>query len=501
MSTLVAEMEARMTAAESLAEELQMENDAQATEISTLRQRLNVSEHRVGELETQLEGLREAVQELQNTNTVRKVAFSSSLLTSGEGNTGNGDFVHLIYKNVISNIGNRYNPHTGYFTAPVRGVYYFRFTAHIAHSDSSLVMFLIKNGDMMVTSGDRYTTSTDPEDGICNGVVLQLEEGDVISVYISGKVWDDSSHRTTFSGFLLFLLAQKHSSDILLQALNIDSKEGVAETQKPSTEASAVSLTQGDIWVELRNLRDMVVEQKVELRHLTARVTAAESQMETLQEENTEMEARMTAAESLAEELQMENDAQATEISTLHQRLNVSEHRVGELETQLEVRKVAFSSSLLTSGEGNTGNGDFVHLIYKNVISNIGNRYNPHTGYFTAPVRGVYYFRFTAHIAHSDSSLVMFLIKNGDMMVTSGDRYTTSTDPEDGICNGVVLQLEEGDVISVYISGKVWDDSSHRTTFSGFLLFLLPATCSKLPPVKGCTGVDVSNYHLSSFIL
>lgn len=83
--------------------------------------------------------------------------------------------------------------------------------------------------------------------------------------------------------------AQKHSSDInvLLQAPNIDSKEGVTETQKPSTEALALSSTQEDIWVELRNLRDMVVEQKVELRHLTARVTAAESQVETLQEENT----------------------------------------------------------------------------------------------------------------------------------------------------------------------------------------------------------------------
>lgn len=44
--------------------------------------------------------------------TVRKLAFSASLLASGEGNS-NIDGAILIYKNVISNIGNNYNPHTG----------------------------------------------------------------------------------------------------------------------------------------------------------------------------------------------------------------------------------------------------------------------------------------------------------------------------------------------------------------------------------------------------
>ncbi|XP_044208506.1 uncharacterized protein LOC122982927 [Thunnus albacares] len=283
--------------------------------------------------------------------------------------------------------------------------------------------------------------------------------------------------------------AQKHSS-VLLQAPNVDSKEGVAETQEPRTEDEV----QADIWAELRVLRDLVVEQKVELRHLTARVTAAESQVEALQKENTAMEARMTAAESLAEELQMENDAQATELavaqetlSTLQQRVTVSEHRVEELEKQQEgqkeavhelqntnrVRQVAFSASLLASGEGNTDYGEQVQLIYENVISNIGNRYNPHTGYFTAAVRGVYYFRFTGYIAHSNTHLRMSLFKNGHLTVTSGDRHTTSKDDEDTVSNGVMLQLEVGDVVSIQVSGVVWDDQYHRTTFTGFLLFPL----------------------------
>ncbi|KAK9514878.1 hypothetical protein VZT92_025561 [Zoarces viviparus] len=294
----------------------------------------------------------------------------------------------------------------------------------------------------------------------------------------------------TCSVFLLVLIfchlcrAQTQSSD-----------DDPAQTQRDGTGADAGEkelVQQTDVWVELRNLRDMVVEQKVELKYLTARVTAAESIVEALEIKNTAMEARMTAAESVAEELQMENDVQAADLavvqqklSTLQQRLTVGEHHVEELEKQQEgqdaalqelqnsnkVGKVAFSASLLTSGDGNTESEGHVPLIYRNVFTNIGNHYDPNTGHFTAPVRGVYYFRFTGHVAHSDRSMIMRLVKNGRLMVTAGDRSTTSTDPEDNASNGVVLQLEVGDAVSIQMNGEVWDDLYHRTTFSGFLLF------------------------------
>lgn len=59
-------------------------------------------------------------------------------------------------------------------------------------------------------------------------------------------------------------------------------------------------------------------------------------------------------------------------------------------------------------------------------------------------------------------------------MVFAGDRATTaSADAEDGISNGVVLQLGVGDAVAVQLAGHVWDDQYRRTTFSGFLLFPL----------------------------
>lgn len=69
--------------------------------------------------------------------------------------------------------------------------------------------------------------------------------------------------------------------------------------------------------------------------------------------------------------------------------------------------------------------------------------------------------------------MMLRLVKSGHPIVSTGDRHTTSTDPEDNASNGVVLQLEVGDVVSVQLVGNVWDDDYHRTTFSGFLLLPL----------------------------
>uniref|UniRef100_A0A3Q3AR64 Complement C1q-like protein 2 n=1 Tax=Kryptolebias marmoratus TaxID=37003 RepID=A0A3Q3AR64_KRYMA len=197
---------------------------------------------------------------------------------------------------------------------------------------------------------------------------------------------------------------------------------------------------QSDIWDELRSLRDLVVEQRVELKHLTERVTAADRLVEALQEE--------IAGDDVSAPIK--TDA-----------------------PEFTHAKVAFSTSLLATGEGNTFNQDFTQLIFKNVFTNTGNHYSPITGYFTAPVRGVYYFRFTGHLTLTENGLRMRLVKNEHPMVFIGDRPPTSADSEDNLSNGVVLQLDAGDVVSIQFSGAVWDDHYHRTTFSGFLLFAL----------------------------
>lgn len=84
--------------------------------------------------------------------------------------------------------------------------------------------------------------------------------------------------------------AQKHNTDndIVLQA--VESWEEKAQIPRPRTESEGGEqepVLRYDIWAELMRLRDMVLEQKVELRLLTDRVTAAESLVVELQKENT----------------------------------------------------------------------------------------------------------------------------------------------------------------------------------------------------------------------
>uniref|UniRef100_A0A3B4BZN1 C1q domain-containing protein n=1 Tax=Pygocentrus nattereri TaxID=42514 RepID=A0A3B4BZN1_PYGNA len=136
----------------------------------------------------------------------------------------------------------------------------------------------------------------------------------------------------------------------------------------------------------------------------------------------------------------------------------------------IEESKVAFSASLSEDGHGHTGpySTEFP-LVYKHVFTNIGNAYNPATGFFTVPVRGVYHFRFSAH-GGAGKNVGVILYKNRLPMATThaiqSQGSVTST-------NGVSLLLEVGDVVSLKLEPNSWvfDDTFHHSTFSGHMLF------------------------------
>ncbi|XP_042255203.1 heavy metal-binding protein HIP-like isoform X1 [Thunnus maccoyii] len=266
-----------------------------------------------------------------------------------------------------------------------------------------------------------------------------------------------------------------------------------------------------DIWAELEELRDMVIQHSVELRKmekleqentaiqarltaseiknavLEARLNTAENVVEELKRENTVLEARMNNCEKVVEELKRENSDLKTRLNTaenvveelkrentvLEARMSSNELQVEELKREnAEQPKVAFSVGLTDAGYVGPFNTE-ITLKFSKIFTNIGQAYSPTTGVFTAPVRGTYYFRFTGFETRSSNWMGIYLYHN-DKRITISDDINDSHGYV-SVSNGFVLQLEKGDVIYLVLpSGYlVYDSANNRTTFSGFLLFAM----------------------------
>uniref|UniRef100_A0A4W5JCG2 C1q domain-containing protein n=1 Tax=Hucho hucho TaxID=62062 RepID=A0A4W5JCG2_9TELE len=177
-----------------------------------------------------------------------------------------------------------------------------------------------------------------------------------------------------------------------------------------------------DIWSKLEELRDMVVEQRQELS-----VTKTELQLQ----------------KSKLEELEKEKAGRRT---------------------------VAFSAGLTDSG--NVGPfSTATTLIFSRVITNIGKAYNPITGIFTASVKGVYFFRFTAMSSRHPQLMGIMMFHNNQRVLYNVERNTVGG--WQYISNALTLELEEGDVVYLRLPEDqgLHDSSDNHNTFSGFLLF------------------------------
>uniref|UniRef100_A0A8C6T6Y2 C1q domain-containing protein n=1 Tax=Neogobius melanostomus TaxID=47308 RepID=A0A8C6T6Y2_9GOBI len=184
-----------------------------------------------------------------------------------------------------------------------------------------------------------------------------------------------------------------------------------------------------------------------------------------------EMSAKLAENRLMIQQLQTLNQAQASELKSLKTRTNVTENQVESLRRDRAVGQVAFSASLLESGYGTLGPfNTHTTLVFKHVVSNIGKAYSPHTGIFTAPVRGAYHFEFYFVAYGGSHSSAVGLVKNGEHIFIAGQHQTNGWGTS---ANGVTLLLEAGDVVFLRLwqGYVIYDDESHHSTFSGHLLF------------------------------
>ncbi|XP_072304587.1 complement C1q-like protein 2 isoform X3 [Eucyclogobius newberryi] len=183
---------------------------------------------------------------------------------------------------------------------------------------------------------------------------------------------------------------------------------------------------------------------------------------------------RIEQLHALNQEQEAKLGQQAVEMREQAAKLGELEMKTNDVDSRQQVGQVAFSASLLASGDGTTGPFNTqVPLTFRFVITNIGNAYNPDSGFFTAPVRGAYHFEI--HIgAHGRSSHASsaVLVKNGGNICIAYEHQTNGFGKSS---NGATLLLEAGDIVFVRLwqNTIIFDNGNHHCTFSGHLLFTM----------------------------
>ncbi|XP_026766213.3 complement C1q-like protein 2 [Pangasianodon hypophthalmus] len=194
--------------------------------------------------------------------------------------------------------------------------------------------------------------------------------------------------------------------------------------------------TSQDPWSELKQLRELVQQQAAALSEIKEKLVNMENK----------------------------NTAQAGELLAVKSELQTAEKQSSYW------MKVAFSAGLPSGYKGPFSTE--ITLIYTKVVTNVGGAYNPHTGVFTAPIKGVYYIRFTGAAYNTDNhNMGINMYKNSQLLLHLGESN------RDGhlrhVSSGLVLELEAGDVVylRLFANYALYDDALLRNTFSGFLIF------------------------------
>ncbi|KAF7198799.1 complement C1q subcomponent subunit B-like [Nothobranchius furzeri] len=148
--------------------------------------------------------------------------------------------------------------------------------------------------------------------------------------------------------------------------------------------------------------------------------------------------------------------------------------RVDKLEQDNDVlakSRVAFSAGLSSNMEWET-TGPFdvdTVLKFQRVVTNIGNGYDPETGIFTAPVKGLYFVHLTG-MAGSSGELNAGVKKDTENMFSIYQKSGTQASAS----NAMTLALEPGNRLSVHLwTGNTIVGHGRLTTFTVVLLFPL----------------------------
>ncbi|KAM4723702.1 uncharacterized protein FYW61_014414 isoform 3-T3 [Anableps anableps] len=266
------------------------------------------------------------------------------------------------------------------------------------------------------------------------------------------------------------LVSRLRSGEKQLEDLKIINSELVSRLRSSEKQLEDLKTANTDMEVRFGSTERQLDQLKNHSAGLEVRLRVSERQLEEQKTGNSEFEAQLSAVtfrlnltKEHLDDLKKQSLARAAELASLSERLTAA---LGNTEDEL---KVAFSAGLTDAGIVGPFDEETT-LTFSKTITNIGQGYNSSAGVFTAPIRGLYFFSFTA-ADYLKGYMGLYLYRNEQPIIFSLDLndhggYTSMT-------SAVALQLDEGDQVRLALpaSYRLYDDSRNFSVFSGFLLF------------------------------
>nr|KAG5700712.1 hypothetical protein BaRGS_029077 [Batillaria attramentaria] len=316
----------------------------------------------------------------------RKVAFSASGV-EGHNIPANGTAI-IPFPQVITNVGDAYNPTTSVFTAPYDGDYFFVVNMDVS-PDYEQVQ-LTHNGHTVIIPDKDDTVVTH----LSGSVVITLKAGDVIAIQHMSRDRATNSRHVAFTAYISdepgIQVTVPHAVVPFRGVINI-----VGNAYNPATSAFTAPydgdyffIVHADVSPDYRSM---------EVRKNDVRVFAGD---------NDNHDGHVTASGVLR--LKAGDVITATHYT----------HATGAANR----RRVAFSATGV-EGHNIRANGSAI-IPFPHVITNVGNAYNPTTSVFTAPYDGDYFFIVNMDVSHDYEAVL--LTRNGHMTVDNMQGRLTS---------------------------------------------------------------------------
>ncbi|XP_054483458.1 uncharacterized protein LOC129116762 isoform X1 [Anoplopoma fimbria] len=255
--------------------------------------------------------------------------------------------------------------------------------------------------------------------------------------------------------------------------------EDTIETQSCFPDMCNLLKEFGAMREKLGAMETRLKDSETRLKDSETRLTDSETRLNDSETRLTDSETRLNDSETRLKDSETRLKDSETRLKDSETRLKDSETRLKDSETRLtdserqilelkgkENNTVVFSAATGVNGAIGPFNTDTT-LIYRRVITNVGNAYSPVTGIFAAPTAGIYYFTFYYH-AGGEHPVNLSLFKNNEVVVWTSD-HRSLEDTADNGGNAVFVQLQKGDQLFVRLQADTHVWGSLSSSFSGFL--------------------------------